>query len=180
MAKLTSKSGLMSNHLFRGETTKLLSLSVAQIHHSLTEGDNSVNALTSTFKNLADICFHVKSHISDPENLDLEKLDSLTDNLTEQINSAIVAFQFYDRLSQRLDHVALNLESLSDILASDEAIKDKDQWQKLRLQIKQRYTIEAEHVMFNAIMGGATVQEAIELYNKFHERTGEFKDIEFF
>ena len=70
--------------------------------------------------------------------------------LSEKVAASIVAFQFYDKLSQRLQHVSKSLSSLSDIISHEERTVDEAKWnsflEKMEkyglsdyLAIKQKY-----------------------------------------
>ncbi|WP_111977726.1 hypothetical protein [Algibacillus agarilyticus] len=166
MSKLSATHDRDSELNFRSETTTLLALSIAQIHMSLTEGDNSINTLSASFQELANICLNVEKVA---ENNPTAKMTDIVDqvgDMSEQINSAIMAFQFYDRLCQRMEHVATSLEDLSDLLAKDERFTDLEGWIHLRDTIKKQYTMKEEHLMFESIMQGSTAHEAMELYKK--------------
>jgi hypothetical protein len=167
---------------FRAETAKLLGLSVTQIHASLTDGDNSVSTLTDSFQQLADFCSSVKALSSDnvAEHKSKEEISELANNMSSTIDRAIVAFQFYDRLSQRMGHVSSSLEQLSGLIKDEDNLSNQCGWKHLREHIKSSYTLDAEHVMYNAIMDGATIAEALELYNKVMHESDASEDIELF
>ncbi len=167
---------------FRAETAKLLGLSITQIHTSLTDGDNSVSTLTDSFQQLADFCSNVKSLSSEDaeKHKSKEEINELATSMSSTIDNAIVAFQFYDRLSQRMEHVSTSLEQLSELIKDDDHLNDPLGWKVLREHIKSSYSLDAEHVMYNAIMDGATTAEALELYKKIMHESDAADDIELF
>lgn len=167
---------------FRTETAKLLGLSVTQIHTGLTDGDNSVGTLTDSFQQLADFCATVQALSSDDSahHKSKEEINELAANMSSTIDNAIVAFQFYDRLSQRMGHVSGSLEQLSELIKDDDSLNDPVGWKVLRDHIKSSYSLDAEHVMYNAIMDGATTAEALELYKKVMHESDASDDIELF
>lgn len=163
---MSDSSPLVTNMCFRSETVKLLSLSVAQIHTSLTEGENSVTALTEAFQRMASVTDAAKQLTAEhSEDVDKRFL-AMTNELKEHITSAIIAFQFYDRLSQRLSHVAAGLNDISELLSEDSKLFDGDLWKNVRDNVKKNYTMEAEHIMHDAILNGATVDQALAIYKK--------------
>lgn len=167
---------------FRAETAKLLGLSVTQIHTSLTDGENSIGTLTDSFQKLADFCTTVRS-LSDEnsaEHRSKEEIEQLANNMSLTIDNAIVAFQFYDRLSQRMEHVSGSLERLSELIKDENNLNDQAGWKKLREQIKKTYSLDAEHIMYNAIMAGATTAEALTMYKKVVHEADASDDIELF
>jgi methyl-accepting chemotaxis protein len=167
---------------FRSETAKLLGLSVTQIHTSLTDGDNSVGTLTDSFSQLAEFCGTVQKLSSDhkDEHGAQGEINALANNMSETINNAIVAFQFYDRLSQRMEHVSSSLEQLSHLIKDDSNLNDPIGWEALRDHIRSSYSLDAEHVMYEAIMNGATTEEALDLYKKIMYESDASDDIELF
>ena len=165
------------NHwCFRSETAKLLALNVAQIHTSLSEGDSSINTLTSSFQQLATFCEDIQN--IDSENK-LADVKSIASNMSTQVNDAIMAFQFYDRLCQRLEHVQGNLHMMSDLISDEESTQDVEGWKELRSKIKDSYTMETEHKMFDAVLKGATIEEALDIFKK-EVMAQEDDDIELF
>lgn len=166
------------NWCFRSETARLLALNVAQIHTGLSEGDSSINTLTSSFQQLAAFCEKIEKH--DENAISTENLKSIAHSMSSQVNDAIVAFQFYDRLCQRLDHVQANLQYLSTLITDEGHINNSEGWQGLRDKIKASYTMETEHKMHDAVMKGATIEEALELFRKELESLKDEDDIELF
>ena len=167
---------------FRSETAKLLGLSVTQIHTSLTDGDNSVGTLTESFGRMAEFCAKVTelSSSTEPSADCLAKINELSNDMSSSIDEAIVAFQFYDRLSQRMAHVSSSLDRLSQLIKDDENLNDPIGWKTLRDKIKSSYTIDAEYVMYEAIMNGATTEEALTLYHEKIHESDATDDIELF
>ena len=167
---------------FRSETAKLLGLSITQIHTSLTDGDNSVGTLTRSFEQLADFCSMVLQLSNDTDNVqqNREAINELAQNMSATVYDAIVAFQFYDRLSQRMDHVSGSLEQLSHLIKDDENLNDPIGWKNLRDHIRSSYSMDAEHVMYKAIMDGASIEEALVLYNEKLNESAASDDIELF
>ncbi|MER2490525.1 hypothetical protein [Catenovulum sediminis] len=153
MAKETSKQG--ASLCYKAETARLLSLSVAQIYLGLTDGDSSVDSLIQSFKALAEC----NQQLADKSSS--QPAEKLTNVMAEHIDNAIVAFQFYDRLCQRLQHVSTGLSDLGDLLESRDKIDNPEHWALLREKIKQQYSIADEHQLFEQIMQGASVEEAI-------------------
>ncbi|AWB67028.1 hypothetical protein C2869_11515 [Saccharobesus litoralis] len=174
--------GSESEWCFRSETTTLLALSIAQIHMSLTEGDNSINTLSASFQELANICLNVEKLAKNDESTSMASIVGEVENMSGQINSAIVAFQFYDRLCQRMEHVASSLENLAELLTDDGKFIDAQGWQALREKIKQHYTMKEEHLMFESIMKGSSAHEAMEIYRQslLESKANEDDDIELF
>jgi hypothetical protein len=167
---------------FRAETAKLLGLSVTQIHTSLTDGDNSVGTLTESFGQMAEFCASVQTLSADGQKgYDAQvQINMLANNMSAAIDNAIVAFQFYDRLSQRMEHVSGSLDQLSHLIKDDSNLNDPVGWESLRNHIRSSYSLDAEHVMYEAIMSGATADEALVLYREKMHESDASDDIELF
>ena len=76
-----------------------------------------------------------------------------------QIQSSIVAFQFYDRMVQCLQHVTSNLLGLTQLLESPERLYNPTEWSQFQSEIRARYTMESEKVLFDAIIEGRPLDE---------------------
>jgi hypothetical protein len=161
------------------ETVKLLSVSVSQVERGMKEGDKSVTTLTESFTSLVDHTNSIHDILNslDPSEQNQTVLDHCA-QMSEKIQISIVAFQFYDRLQQSLSHVASSLKGLSDLVETPERIYNPLEWKKFQNEIRDRYTMESEKVMFDAILQGKSIEEAVELATKVDE--DEHDDIELF
>lgn len=148
------------------ETLTMLALAVAQIDTSLHEGSQSIDKLTGSFTAMASntqkLLQLAESGSSDPAHVKNIALD-----LQREIQQAIVAFQFYDRLTQRLEHVGDSLEQMGHLIADPAQRYLPTHWSHLQQQIKNNYTMEAERIMFEHIMAGHSVAEALEIYHHY-------------
>lgn len=156
------------------ETITMLYLAVCQIKSSLTDGDHSLNHLTDSFTALANHTREVDKQIQtiDQAAEIATVRQSLTDTASDmqlKIAEAVTAFQFYDRISQRLDHVANGLESMSSLLADPRKLNNPKAWQRIQREVKSSYTMESERLMFEHILRGASVQEALQIYRHHFE-----------
>jgi uncharacterized protein (DUF2235 family) len=160
------------------ETVSMLYLAVCQIEATLRDSNTSVETLTNSFTALANHTNEVSEHVQTvkkPDELDSFKRDisETARELQTNISSSIQAFQFYDRVTQRLDHVCRSLENVSGLLECDEKITSVNEWRQVQNQIKSSYTMEAERIMFEFIIRGGSVKEALEIYSHhFEEDTG--------
>ena len=163
------------------ETVNMLYLAVCQIEATMNDANSSVNTLTESFTQVANHTQEVRTQaqgitrVEEIENFNGD-LAKTTDEIQDNISKAIQAFQFYDRVCQRIDHVARSLEKVSDILSDNENITNKDSWRTVQDQIKSSYTMEAERIMFEFIMRGGSVKEALEIYNHHFTNTEQDQD----
>lgn len=154
-----------------GETIAMLALTVAQIETSMKEGDQSVNQLTGSF---TEIAHHNQEIITAAQKLNpatpheaivQNSLLSTTEQLSKKIQQAVIAFQFYDRLSQRLDHASHSLEKVGHLIANANERYQESAWRMVQEEIKSSYTMDSERIMFEHIMRGHSVAEALEIYH---------------
>lgn len=161
------------SHVF--ETINMLYLAVCQIETTMADSNASVNTLTHSFTQLAEHTNGVSRHIqglSRAEELEEFKQDltSTAREMNQNISSSIQAFQFYDRVCQRLDHVSKSLEKVTQVMSNNVALNDPSSWQQIQNDIKASYTMEAERIMFEYIMRGGSVPEALELYRHHFDK----------
>ena len=156
------------------ETINMLTLAVSQVECTMVDGEKSINELTGSFtfiasqlKELLDYHDNAAPQSSDnsSDSQALHKFKNGTEEIHKQVMSAIVAFQFYDRLSQRLDHVKRDLSWLSRLVSDPAQLYNPSAWSQLQEDIMSNYTMEEERIMFQHIMNGATVEEALEIYH---------------
>ena len=166
------------------ETVRMLFLAVAQIEIAMTESDGSVDQLTNTFTRMVafekEICKAVEALPDSEETRALR--NTIRDNaeqVTTEMQAAIVAFQFYDKLTQRLSHVGTALEELSDLVTDNSRIYNPEEWRGLQPVIKSRYSMREEREMFDSVMSGGNLREAIRQYNESHKNDLS-DDVEFF
>lgn len=145
----------------------MLTLAVSQIECTMTDGEKSVTELTQSFTFIAgqlkDVIESSESE-KEPDSQHVKSLKLSAEDIHQQIMGAIVAFQFYDRLTQRLDHVKRDLRWLSELVGDPQQLYNPGAWTKLQEDIMSNYTMEEERIMFEHIMSGASVDEALEIY----------------
>lgn len=142
------------------ETIMVLNLSVAQIELSITDGDNSVNTLIDSFSFMSK---HIESieestRIITELSGEIEGIDEHNQSLLLQTNElaikmqqAIIAFQFYDKLSQRLGHVSKGLSGLSDIVSHQMHAQNQEQWESFKSSVRKGTTMREEEELFELI-----------------------------
>lgn len=177
------------------QTILILNLSIAQIELSITEGDHSVNALIDSFR-------FMSQHIEEIQNATAEigqvetqdeafhKQHSLLLNqaseLSQKIQQAIIAFQFYDKLSQRLGHVSHGLSGLAEIVSHEMKVKSVQEWDDFKLAVRRGTTMKEEEELFElifdqqipSIQAIAIMKERIS--QRLHEQQDDQEDIELF
>jgi len=180
-SNLTKADGQPPNWSHIQETITMLYLSVCQIESSMKDSGNSVDQLTQSFTELALHSREVDEHVQNLSDVsEIQAFKSEVSNtareMQEKINQAITAFQFYDRISQRLDHVSKSLESMTDLMSSPMDLNDPQSWQLIQDRVKNSYTMESERLMFEHILRGASVKEALEIYQHHFEEEKQTKN----
>ncbi len=166
------------------DTVRYLNLAVAQIEDSMSEGDESVEALTDSFTTMAGTIQMIEQSFEEQkDSASIQFKDAIagSHSLHDKVHTAIIAFQFYDRLVQKLSHVNHSLEALTDLLGDQERLYNPHEWTALQEKIRSRYTMESEQLMYDALMQGKSIQEALhEAARHEHSSKKEHGDIDLF
>ncbi len=167
------------------ETVLLLQLAAGQIEAAMREGGNSVDVLIDSFTTLAGsmrmLSTTALSLEDTPENAPIKaQLTSQAGEAGQMVHASIVAFQFYDKLAQRLAHVCHSLDALGLLVGDHGRLFNPAEWVGLQEKIRARYSTQEEHEMFEAVMNGMSVQEAIEHYQQKADASQDGNDIELF
>jgi hypothetical protein len=143
----------------------MLELCEAQMESALCESDVAVDSLVNAFSGLAETARAVKAAAAafTPEqraalgDLDLKKQ---MEAIEKQMSSAVVAFQFYDKLTQRLGHVRYSLSTLALFVCDRAQASQREQWRRLFTTLKRLYRTEEEKQIFQMMVEGASADEA--------------------
>ncbi len=148
------------------ETILMMGVAIGQIQHSMSGGHDSVSTLAESFSSMF---LRLNAIRDSAQSLPAEILEtpagqSILDNSIEAARStdnAIVAFQFYDRMTQRLQHVCDSVDALAALVADPSRLYNPAEWVALQTLIRSKYTMEEERMMFDAILKGMSVKDAI-------------------
>ncbi len=151
------------------ETVLMLELAAGQVEAAMRESNTSVEVLTDTFTSLADALQLIDAAVSTlPDTvgngLVKAEIQDNTQFVSTKVRQAIVAFQFYDKLVQRLAHVCHGLEGLSQVVCNSERLYNPKEWVALQEVIRSKYTMVEERAMFDAVVQGMPVEQALEQY----------------
>lgn len=159
------------------ETILMINVAVARIEHAMIEGDDSFTSLSQSFVETINAAKEISlssEELDDSPTKDKIKKDC--EDITQRVSDSIVAFQFYDKLSQRMALVSKTLGSLTEVLEDKSKTNNQDEWIKLQNMIRSKYTLDADQEMFDAVLKGVTIEEALKIaVKKTHE-----SDVEFF
>lgn len=177
------------------QTILVLNLSVAQIDLSITEGDNSVNTLIDSFTYMSQHIDKIQttSHKMAEMGNEIAGMDdhkslllSEAGELSQKMQQAVIAFQFYDKLSQRLGHVSHGLSGLAEIVSHEMKVKSPEEWESFKSSVRKGTTMREEEELFELIFDQhIPVNEAIEIMKnrmreRMHTEEQEEEEIEFF
>lgn len=147
------------------ETILMLNLAVAQIEMAMRDSGGSVEVLTHAFTSMyGNLMALVEQVHSLPDSPLKEAMAQAGDGVTGQMREAIVAFQFYDRLSQRLSHVCRSLEDLNGVVGDPARLYNPHAWHGLQQKIRAKYTMEDEKLMFDKLLETGDVKAALDHY----------------
>jgi hypothetical protein len=151
------------------ETVLMIELAAGQVEAAMRESNTSVEVLTDTFTSLAETLQVVETAIGTlPDTvgngLVKAEIENNTRVVSEKIHQAIVAFQFYDKLVQRLAHVCHSLEGLSLLVGDSRRLYQPQEWVALQELVRSKYTMAEERAMFDAVVHGLPVEQALEQY----------------
>ena len=153
-----SSKAVSNGDSINGEaTTWMLALGVAQLHSAIRDGDASVQSLSGAFTEMleaAEAIGRVAGEQGITEDSPLRQHDRA---ILEQAQKIIVAFQFYDRLAQRVDHVAQALEALAELTGNPEQAASPEAWSELQERIYSMYSTSEERDLFHALSAGAPI-----------------------
>jgi hypothetical protein len=151
------------------ETVRMLNLAVAQIDAAMRDSNASVDVLTNAFTGMAGqmgMITRTAEALSDEGSQGRLKHELLQHSLkvAGSMQQAIMAFQFYDRMSQRLTHVSQSVEALSDLVCDKSRLYNPFEWIGVQEKIRARYTMPEEREMFDAVMKGEDVHDVLSAF----------------
>lgn len=165
------------------ETVLMLELAAVQIEAAMKDSNASVEVLTGSFTTMAGYMQTISESLAAlPDQGEVgatkHQLLGVSQSVSGMVHQAIIAFQFYDKLVQRLAHVGLSLGELSDLVADGRRLFNPGEWVELQRHIKSKYSTREEVAMFDAVMQGTPVHEAVDRF--MAEMQGNSDDIELF
>jgi len=167
------------------ETVLLLELAAGQIEAAMTDSGASVEVLTGAFTGMAETMRQLSETVAAlPDTGEAgdarQRLLGAADQVSGMVHQAVIAFQFYDKLAQRLAHVTHSLGGLSDLVADQGRIFNPREWVELQERIRSKYTTPDERVMFESVMQGMPVEQALAQYVESMRSKQQGDDIELF
>ncbi len=166
-----NKSASLTNFSHIKNTLTMLGITIAQIRTSLSDSNTNVDTLSSTFAQIADNVLTIHdsavsiSCVEPKDQMELELIQAASSAAQAKVGQAVVDFQFFDRLDQRLSHVIKSLDDMSALIQNPDRLQDPMAWMELQSNLHDSYSMESERLMFASIMGGSSIEEAIAIYH---------------
>jgi len=165
------------------ETVLMLKLAASQVEFSLRDGNNSVDVLAESFTLMADGIGDIEKsfkELKETHDIKDDAIIELCETLSGKMQHAIMAFQFYDKLVQRLDHVVGSLSQLGDLVDEPSSLYSPLAWRALQDKIRSKYTMVQERELFDAVMNGEDMESVLKRLHEITEQPLEEDDIELF
>lgn len=165
------------------ETVLMLELAATQIDTAMKESNASVNTLSAAFTGMAESLNNISTALQSlPDEGEAGTTKAAmcrdTGQVSTMVHQAIIAFQFYDKLVQRLDHICASLSQMGALVGDRKRLYNPDEWVGLQNAIRAKYTTDEERIMFEAVLNGVPVDQAIEQF--MAEKQSQGSDIELF
>jgi len=147
------------------EIASSLKLAIAQIDMSMRESDQSVQQLiesmTAMTGCLNQISVRIKEHDDTTEMPILEDIQEQSTIANQHMQNAVQAFQFYDRMSQRLAHIEENLHAVAELVTKPEQ-QHPELSRNLQKKLRSVYSTEQEQTMYQALLHGISETEVLQ------------------
>ena len=150
------------------ETIVMLNLATAQVQYSMTDGDDSIEVLTNSFTAMSDGIHNIGealksfAQFSNVDPVLHDEVMQQCDDVGGKMQKAIIAFQFYDKLVQRLSHVTNSMSQLAGLIGDPERLHSAEAWKKLQADIRKAYTMEEDRKLFDDILAGTPIDQVIQ------------------
>jgi hypothetical protein len=151
------------------QIARMLELCEAQMESALSQSDVAVEALIKSFAGLIEAGQALGSVGEKlPADATPADLAPQLEALKKQTAAAVVAFQFYDKLTQRLGHVRYSLSALAMFVCDRAKSGEREQWRRLFTTLRRLYRTEEELQIFKLMVDGTSAEEARE---RVHQST---------
>jgi len=145
------------------QTARMLALCEAQMEAATQDSDAAVDTLVAAFTDLMsavrDLGSMSKVNTTDEmQSRALDEINSRCTNLSSQVAAAVMAFQFYDKLSQRLGHVRYSLSTMALFICDRSNSQRPEHWEKLLSTLGRLYRTAEERAIFDSIAGSLSLR----------------------
>ena len=146
------------------QISRMLELCEAQMESALSESDVAVDALIKAFTSVSESTRSLDALLDklppEPGDAENANLGQQLAHVRKQMAHAVVAFQFYDKLTQRLGHVRYSLSTLAMFVCDSNQTRQREQWERLFGTLRRLYRTQEERDIFQLMVDGASGAEA--------------------
>lgn len=140
------------------QTARMLALCEAQMEAATQDSDAAVETLAQAFTDVVGEARKLQLlteqfAFSGGDPASMREVQERCAGLSKQAAAAIVAFQFYDKLTQRLGHVRYSLSTLALFLCDPPNSQRPEHWDKLLSTLGRLYRTAEERAVFDALAG---------------------------
>jgi hypothetical protein len=141
------------------QTARMLALCEAQMEAATKDSDAAIDTLVNAFTQLMATLRELGKLASDDAapGTTLAEVNARCAALNQQVATAVVAFQFYDKLSQRLGHVRYSLSTMALFICDRSNSQRPEHWDKLLHTLGRLYRTAEERVIFDSIAGSLSL-----------------------
>ncbi len=158
----------------------LLQLAAAQLALSLNETEQPFDDLSKLFIQIVEGYNSMENLIGSTNQDDVQKLQTLHQATQDKVRNAIVDFQFYDRMTQRLQHIMGNIQDAIKVLEIKSTSADVE-WSSIFDRIEKSYTMREETELFDSIRKGEGFESAVKsLIEQTYKKDAVESEIELF
>jgi hypothetical protein len=145
------------------QTARMLALCEAQMEAATQDSDAAVDTLVAAFTELMnavrDLTNMSKGNTTDESQAKAhEDINNRCSQLSTQVAAAVMAFQFYDKLSQRLGHVRYSLSTMALFICDRSNSQRPEHWEKLLSTLGRLYRTAEERAIFDSIAGSLSLR----------------------
>ena len=145
---------------------QFLNLGVAQLDAAVRESDAQVDKIAQCLAEITGDLQQFEQRLqSDPSSADGAQLAA---SLRGSVAAAVKALQFYDKLIQRLTHVRSGLAIPADATTDHAAAANVD-WNNILDQVRSRYSMVEERVLFDFMMRGLRAEQMLKALQSLRE-----------
>jgi hypothetical protein len=145
---------------------QFLNLGVAQLDAAVRESDAQVDKIAQALASITADMQRYETSLP-PDGKDVSGRELIT-SVRASVQSVIQGLQFYDKLVQRLTHVRSGLAIPADA-TSESAAAAKADWNNILDQVRARYSMVEERVLFDFMMRGLRAEQMLKALQSLRE-----------
>ncbi|HEC13645.1 MAG TPA: hypothetical protein ENI80_10450 [Acidiferrobacteraceae bacterium] len=171
------------NGLLVQELALFMDISSGELKLAMNDAGGTMRQLIQTFMTMVTDVQEIKIlaealNKKSAANTGVNEIIGACDKYLDKVQAGTVGFQFYDKLTQRLRHASKSMQRVKDLLHAPDQLNDESAWQVLKDDIHQRYNTEEDRKLYQAIIEGLSIDDALSKASKQGKKKK--KDIELF